>query len=145
MKKFLLIIVAALAGGLLLCACGYGGGALDGGMDGRDGNGGGDQANNECEQAAEIQMQGFDQACAPLSNACCFCQCWFDNRKTFNVNEYFQNETCVCEVPQPDPQPCEGEALTEAQACLADQTTCRANAVDMVTDAQEGMCTLTPL
>jgi hypothetical protein len=145
MKKSLTIIVALLAGGLLVCSCGYGGGGLDGGMDGQDGNGGGDQAGNECEQAAEIRMQGIDEVCAPRSSMCCFCQCWFDGRKAFNVNEYFQNQNCVCEVPQPNPEPCEGSLLTDAQACLADQSTCRAEAQNMVTDAEEGMCTMTPL
>lgn len=145
MKRTLMIIVALLAGGLLVCSCGYGGGGVDGGTDGQDGNGGGEQQSNECTQAAEIQMQGFDQACAPRSTTCCFCQCWFDGRKTFDAEAYFQNQTCICEVPQITPQPCEGAALTAAQECLADQTACRAEAVEMVTDAQEGMCTLTPL
>ena len=146
MKKSLMIIVAVLGGAMLVCSCGYGGGGLDGGMDGgQDGNGGGDQAGNECEQANEIRMQGIDEVCAPRSTMCCFCQCWFDSRKTFDVNEYFQNQNCVCEAQQPNPQPCEGSVLTDAQACLADQATCRAEAQDMVTNAEEGMCTMTPL
>ena len=141
MKKIWMIIVALLAGGLLVCACGYGGGGLDGGADGRDGNGGG----NQCEQAAEVFSQGFDQACAPLSTICCFCKCWFDGRKTFDFEAYFNNQTCLCEIPQPDPQPCEGENLTQALNCLANETACRQQAMDLVTDEQQGQCTLTPL
>jgi hypothetical protein len=137
MKKILTIIVALLAGGLLVYSCGYGGQGLDGGTDGGDGN--------ECTQAAEIQMQGFDQACSQLSNVCCFCQCWFDSRKMYDSEQYFTNEICVCNPLQINPVPCEGTALTAAQECLANPTTCRAEAVDMVTNAQEGMCTLTPL
>jgi predicted small secreted protein len=143
MKKTFAIIVALLAGGLLVCSCGYGGQGVDGGMDGQDG-GGGDQQSNECAQAAEIRMLAIDPICASYKDTCCFCKCWFDNRKTFNVNEYFQNETCVCEL-QANPPTCEGEVLTDAQQCLADQVTCGQQAVDMVTDAEEGMCTLTPL
>jgi hypothetical protein len=146
MKKSLMIIVAVLAGGLLVCSCGYGGGGLDGGTDGgQDGNGGGDQAGNECEQAAEIFWQGWDQACAPRATVCCFCKCWFDGRKAFNADEYFQNEICICEVPQPNPQPCEGDALLQAQQCLADETACREQAIDLVIDEQIGQCTNTPL
>jgi hypothetical protein len=145
MKKSLTIIVALLAGGMLVCSCGYGGGGLDGGVDGRDGNGGGDQAGNECEQAAEIFYQGFDQACAPRSTICCFCKCWFDGRKAFNTDEYFQNENCICEVRQPNPQPCEGDALLQAQQCLADESACRQQAIDLVIDEQMGQCTNTPL
>lgn len=141
MKKSLMIIVALLAGGLLVCACGYGGGGLDGGADGRDGNGGG----NQCEQAAEVFWQGFDQACAPLSTTCCFCKCWFDDRKTFDGQAYSNDQTCLCEATQPNPQPCEGENLTQALACLADETACRQQAMDLVTDGQIGQCTLTPL
>jgi len=144
MKKIFTIVVAVLAGGLLVCSCGYGGQGLDGGMDGQDGSGG-DQAGNECEQAAEIFMQGFDQACAPRSTVCCFCKCWFDNRKTFDTDEYFQNQNCLCEVPQPNPQPCEGDALLQAQQCLADESACRQEAIDLVIDEQIGQCTNTPL
>lgn len=145
MKKFWMIIVTVLAGGLLVCACGYGGGVLDGGMDGRDGNGRGDQQQNECAQAAEVQMQGIDQACAPLGAVCCFCKCWNENHKTFDYELYGSNQTCQCEVPQPNPEPCEGENLTNAQACLANETACREQFMDMVTDSQNGICTLTPL
>jgi len=145
MKKTFAIMVALLAGGLLVCSCGYGGEGTDGGVDGQDGNGGGDQGSNACTQAAEIQMQGWDQACAPLSSACCFCQCWFDNRKMYDSTQYFQNELCVCNPLQINPTPCEGAALTAAQECLADEAACRAEAADMVTDAEDGLCTLTPL
>jgi hypothetical protein len=145
MKKSLMIIVAVLAGGLLVCSCGYGGGGLDGGVDGQDGNGGGDQAGNECEQASEIFMQGFDQVCAPRSTTCCFCKCWFDGRKSYNFDEYHQNENCICEVPQPNPQPCEGDALLQAQQCLADESACRQQAMDLVTADPGGMCTNTPI
>jgi hypothetical protein len=142
MKKSLMIIVAVLAGGLLVCSCGYGGGGLDGGTDGgQDGNGGG----NECQQAAEIRALAVDPVCASYKDTCCFCKCWFDDRKTFDVNEYFQNENCICEVRQPNPQPCVDAALADAQQCLADQIACQQQAVEMVTDAQEGMCTMTPL
>lgn len=145
MKRFLLISVAVLAGSLLVCSCGYGGQGVDGGMDGHDGNGGGDQAGNECEQANEIFMQGFDQACAPRSTICCFCKCWFEGRKMYDTEAYFNDQTCLCEVSQNNPPPCEGENLTQALACLADETACRQQAIDMVTNSEQGMCTLTPL
>lgn len=144
MKRSWMIIVAVLACGLLLCACDYGGqGVTDGGGDG--GNGGDNQQQNACEQAAEIFMQGFDQACAPRSNICCFCKCWFDGRKSFDGEAYANSQTCVCETVQTNPQPCEGEDLAQAQACLADVNACRQAAMDLVTNTETGMCTLTPL
>jgi hypothetical protein len=145
MKKFFTIIVAVLAGGLLVCSCGYGGEGLDGGMDGRDGNGGGDQAGNECAQANGIVMQGVTDACANLGNFCCFCKCWNDGRKTYDFQAYASDQTCLCEVSQTNPPPCEGETLTQALACLADETACRQQAMDMITNAETGACTLTPL
>ena len=145
MKNTWMNIMSLLACAFLVAACGYGGeGALDGGQDGQDGSGG-DQRHNECEQAAEVFMQGFDQACAPRSTTCCFCKCWFDGRKTFDGEAYSNDQTCLCEAPQPNPQPCEGEDLTQALACLADETACRQQAMDLVTDEQFGQCTLTPL
>lgn len=146
MKKAWMIVVSFLACAFFVAACGYGGeGTLDGGADGRDGNGGGDQQQNECEQAAEVQMQGYDQACAARGAICCFCKCWNQGRRFYDTDLYASSQTCVCVDLQPNPQPCEGEYLTNAQDCLADQTACREQAVDMVTDAEFGICTITPL
>ncbi len=148
MNKTGMIIVSLLSCGLLLCACDYGGqGILDGGSDGNGGDdgSGGDQQQNVCEQAMEVQMQGVDEGCAGRSYVCCFCQCWNDGHKTYDSELYGQNQTCVCEEVQTNPQPCEGQTLTNAQACLADQDACRQQLKDMVLDPQMGWCTLTPL
>jgi hypothetical protein len=137
-------IVSFLACGFLLCACGYGGQGLDGGTDGQDGSGG-DQQQNECAQAVEVQMLGFDQACAGRGTLCCFCKCWNQSRQFYDSELYATNQTCLCEDLQPNPLPCEGSYRDQALACLADQATCRQQAMDMVTNAETGICTLTPL
>ncbi len=144
MKNTWMFIVSLLACAFLVAACGYGGGGLDGGSDGQDGNGG-DQQHNECEQAAEVYWQGFDEACAPRGTICCFCKCWNQGRQSYDGEQYAIDQTCVCEALQPNPQPCEGEALTQAQACLANQTACREEAKDVVTNVDIGICTHTPL
>ena len=144
MKKAWMIIVSFLACAFLVAACGYGGGGLDGGADGRDGNGGGDLQGNECQQAATVQMQGFDQACVGKGEDCCFCKCWLGGPEWYDAELYHNDQICGC-MALPNPPPCEDDALTQAQACLANLTVCRDGAEDAVTNIETGICTLTPL
>jgi hypothetical protein len=101
---------------------------------------------NECDQADAIHMQGFEEACLGKDTACCFCKCYNDGHKYFNTDEYFQNQTCLCEGSfDPQPRPCKGEDLQAAQACLADAVTCKQQAKDLVNAVDFGLCATTPL
>jgi hypothetical protein len=95
-----------------------------------------------CAPADVIFDSEVDSACTGYENICCLCWCWSQSRQYFDVNEYINFGTCSCVLW--DYGPCEGDRLTWAQACVADETTCRASIQNDVHGAQ-GDCTLTPL
>lgn len=80
---------------------------------------------NACQQAFMIASAAFDEACTGLGE-CCFCQCW--NSGKLLPDAY---DPCTCKSGT-ESGPCEGDALAEAEQCLADPTACRQALVDMV-------------
>jgi len=109
------------------------------------GCGGGDS--NPCVEAANVQMDGWDEACSGKSEECCFCQCWNDGHKMYDATAYATDGTCTCEEAEGNGNggECTGTALEMAEACLEDKDACKAAAADLVTNDTTGMCTNTPL
>jgi hypothetical protein len=107
---------------------------------------GDDDGGNACKDAANLQIDAWDEACSGKEAECCFCQCWADGHQFYDVMAYATDQTCTC-VPMEDGNggECTGDALEAAEACLADKEACKTAAAALVDDATTGMCTTTPL
>jgi hypothetical protein len=128
MKKLAIIFSLLAMCGFIFGACG-------------DDNGG-----NACEDAANVQLDAWDEACTGKDAECCFCKCWNDGRQFYDITAYGTDQTCTCvEMTNGNGGECTGDALEAAEACLADKDACKATAAALVTDATTGMCTTTPL
>ena len=105
MKKIVLVLAVFAALGMLI-GCGSSG--------------------NDCDKAADVLISGMDEYCGANADDCVFCEC-------YNAGQVV-NANGECEDPGDpgDPVACEGEALTGAQECLADEATCKASASSMM-------------
>lgn len=87
-----------------------------------------DGPGNECEQAAQIEQEAADAFCADKTEQCCYCACWSSTSGTFDIDAWLGG-SCECvevdtDTGAPADTACEGAALEEAQACLADEEAC---------------------
>ena len=101
MKKLSVILAVVMALGLVVSACG------------------GDD-DNDCEKAGKVLMAGMDEGCSGKDD-CAFCKCWNDGHKALDAD----GETCNEPEEGGETAKCEGEALTQAQECLADEAACK--------------------
>ncbi len=107
MKKLSVVLVVMAAFGLALGACGG---------DGK----------NACEKAADVMEKGMVEFCQPVVDNCLFCECLVQGQVVNDAGD-------GCEAPDDgggEAAACEGEALTAAEACLADQDACKQSMAD---------------
>ncbi|RME25764.1 MAG: hypothetical protein D6806_07340 [Deltaproteobacteria bacterium] len=71
---------------------------------------------NACQQALDVLGAGISEECVNYPG-CCLCQCWQNGRQ-------FPGEMNPCSCTPTTTGPCEGEALDNAESCLADRPTC---------------------
>ncbi|MBW2701491.1 MAG: hypothetical protein JRF33_11800 [Deltaproteobacteria bacterium] len=111
MKKIVLVLAVFAALGMMI-GCG--------------------SSDNDCDKAADVLISGMDDYCGANAADCKYCEC-------YNAGQVV-NADGDCEDPANvdpgDPVPCEGDALTGAQNCLADEAACKA----VLYDATESMC-----
>jgi len=84
-----------------------------------------------CEDAANVMMQGMDEACAQQTD-CCYCTCWNDGHKVPDMNA----QDCQCVAGDDgggQTAECTGDAKAAAEACLADEAACKAQGAAVVT------------
>jgi hypothetical protein len=104
MKKLSIVLSLVAAFGLAMVACGD------------------DDDKNVCEQAGEVAESGMDSYCSGRVDECYFCDCWINNDQIISMDA-----TDQCADPDPIGD-CTGQNETNAQACLDDEASCRADA-----------------
>ncbi len=120
MKKIVLVLAVFAALGMMI-GCG--------------------SSDNDCDKAADVYVSGMDEYCSANAGDCVFCEC-------YNAGQVVA-EDGSCEDPTDpggDPVACEGEALTGAQDCLANEAECKAaasSAMQMACQAEHMMDTCT--
>ncbi len=100
-------------------------------------------ARSKCEQAADLQVQAINDACAGKSSLCWFCDCQLQG-KTIDAQIVGSSVVYSCKDnptnPNPTPADCEGSTLANAEQCLQDVVACIAPLQDVTRDA----CGATP-
>ncbi len=109
MRKFSVILAVMACFGLVLGACGNGGG-------------------NVCDKAFDIMLGGMDSFCSGQDDDCLNCKCWNDGQK--QVDDAAAG-TCKDSDPG-DPVDCTGDVEAGAQACVDAATACAATGNDMM-------------
>jgi len=99
------------------------------------GCGGSDDEGNKCDQWGS-KLASWMTAYCNAATDCCYCDCMNENK----MIDYTVTDSCACmdipecvddpETPEdecnPEPVACEGQVLTAAEACLADEAACQA-------------------
>ena len=82
---------------------------------------------NPCEQASNVMASGFAEFCVGARDNCLFCECYLEGQVVNDAGD-------GCEDPEDgggEEFACEGESLTSAEECLADEAACKQDAADM--------------
>ncbi|MBN2494591.1 MAG: hypothetical protein JXR96_08380 [Deltaproteobacteria bacterium] len=106
MKKLCIVLTVLAALGLVL-GCG--------------------SSKNDCEKAGDVMTSGMDEFCSGAAADCQYCEC-------YNQGKIVNSTGDGCDDPPApgDPVACEGEYLTSAQACLANEAACKASGSDLM-------------